>query len=394
MTAAAAAQVQRLSFTQRLRGDLGFLPVLVTLIIIGVYFQLTSNSLFLTPRNLSNVVLQIATIGTLALGVVPVLLLGEIDLSLASVSTFCASLMAVLAERQGLPAGWALLIGILSGTVVGLLNGFFIAVLRVPSFIVTLSGSIAYAGLVLKVLEPNTTLIIRSELINGLANNYLPDSLGIGLPTAALVIYAGFVVYSYFRRQASGLKVQPFYQMLLQLGIVVVVVEGAVTLFESYLGVPESGAIMIGLIIVMWLMLTKTGFGRHVYAVGANAEAALRAGISVTGVRITVFALASTLAAVGGILAASRETAVASQISPTLLLDAIAAAVIGGVSLFGGRGTAWAVVLGALIIGSLENGLALLGGLQSTKDLVEGGVLLFAVTVDALVRRANTRSGR
>jgi D-xylose transport system permease protein len=172
------------------------------------------------------------------------------------------------------------------------------------------------------------------------------------------------------------------------------VVEGAVSLFESYQGVPESGAILIGLILIMWLMLTKTGFGRHIYAVGGNAEAARRTGINVTGVRLTVFALSSTLAAIGGILATSRETAVASQIPSTLLLDAIAAAVIGGVSLFGGRGSAWAVILGALIIGSLENGLALLGGSQATQEIVEGSVLLFAVTVDAFVRRANTRSGR
>jgi D-xylose transport system permease protein len=392
---AAATQVQQLTFVQRLRGDLGFLPVLMTLIVIGAYFQITSpDHIFLSPRNLSNIVLQIATIGTLALGVVPVLLLGEIDLSLASVSTFCASLMAVLSERKGVPAGWAVLIGILSGTAVGLVNGFFIAVLRVPSFIVTLAGSIAYAGLVLKVLEPNTTLIVRSEFINSLAGDYLPDSLGIGLPTAVLVVYVGSLLLNYFIRRRSGLRTKTLVQLLAQIVIAVVVVEGAVSLFESYQGVPESGAILMTLILLMWLILTKTGFGRHIYAVGGNAEAARRTGINVTGVRVTVFALASTLAAIGGILATSRETAVASQIPPTLLLNAIAAAVIGGVSLFGGRGSAWAVVLGALIIGSLENGLALLGGSQATQDIVEGSVLILAVTVDAFVRRANTRSGR
>ncbi|HEY7126733.1 MAG TPA: inner-membrane translocator [Ktedonobacterales bacterium] len=392
---AAAVQVQRLTFVQRLRGDLGFLPVLLTLLVIGAYFQVTSpDHIFLNPRNLSNIVLEIATIGTLALGVVPVLLLGEIDLSLASVSTFCASVMAVLAERKGVPAGLALVAGILSGTVVGLINGFFIAVLRVPSFIVTLAGFIAYAGLVLKVLEPNTTLIVRSQFINGLAGNYLPDTLGIGLPTAALVLYVGSLLLNYFTRRQAGLRTVTIIQLLVQIVIAVAVVEGAVSLFESYQGVPESGAILIGLILIMWLMLTKTGFGRHIYAVGGNAEAARRTGINVTGVRLTVFALSSTLAAIGGILATSRETAVASQIPSTLLLDAIAAAVIGGVSLFGGRGSAWAVILGALIIGSLENGLALLGGSQATQEIVEGSVLLFAVTVDAFVRRANTRSGR
>ncbi len=403
----------QLRMGERLRGDLGFLPVLLTLIVIAVYFQITSpvalngQHIFLSPRNLSNLVLQIATIGMLALGVVPVLLLGEIDLSLASVSTFCACLTAVFVERHGIFPGLAdfaqrlgilpavgIILGILAGTVIGLINGFVIAVLRVPSFIVTLAGSIAYAGLVLKVLEPNTTLIIRSETIDGLANNYLPDALGIGLPTAALVLYAGGLVFNYILRRRAGLKTRTLLQVFLQIVLAAVVVEGAVVLFENYLGVPESGAILIALILIVWLMLKRTGFGRHIYAVGGNAEAARRAGINVVGVRITVFALASTLAAIGGILAASRETAVASQINPTLLLDAIAAAVIGGVSLFGGRGSAWAIVLGALIIGSLENGLTLLGGSQATQDIVEGSVLLFAVIIDALVRRANTRSGR
>jgi D-xylose transport system permease protein len=182
----------------------------------------------------------------------------------------------------------------------------------------------------------------------------------------------------------------------LRCGLALVLVEGAVALFENSSGVPYSTAILFGLIIIFWLILTKTPFGRHVYAVGGNAEAARRAGINVVAVRIVIFALCSMLAAAAGIVNASRGLSVASQVSPSLLLDAIGAAVIGGVSLFGGRGSVWAIVLGVLIIGSLENGLALKSQGSDIKQIVEGLVLLLAVTSDALLRRfqARSRSGK
>ncbi len=169
---------------------------------------------------------------------------------------------------------------------------------------------------------------------------------------------------------------------------------GAVAVFQSYQGVPYSTAIFFGLIALFWLILTKTPFGRHIYAVGGNSEAARRAGINVVSIRITAFTLCSTLAALGGIILASHGTAVASAVDSTLLLNAIAAAVIGGVSLFGGRGSAWAIVLGVLIIGSIINGLALLSQGTDVSEMVEGVVLVIAVTVDALVRRAQARTGR
>ncbi len=183
-------------------------------------------------------------------------------------------------------------------------------------------------------------------------------------------------------------------QVVLQIVVATVLVVGAVVVFQSYQGVPYAAAILFALIVLFWLIMTRTSFGRHVYAVGGSAEAARRAGINVVGIRIACFTLCSTLAAVGGILLASRGTAVASLIDPVLLLNAIAAAVIGGVSLFGGRGSVWAVVLGALIIGSLVNGLALQNQGTDVSEMVEGAVLLIAVTVDALVRRAQQRTGR
>ena len=383
---------------QLLRGDLGFLPVLLTLIIVVVYFSIVSGGIFLQPENISNLMGgQIATIGILGLGSVLVLLLGEIDLSVASVAVLCSVIMAICSERLGLPAGVAILAALLAGAIIGLINGILVAVLRVPAFIVTLAGSIGYAGLLLNLLNGQSTLIINNSFIvaiAGSAKSFLPDYLGIGLPVLAVVLYAASLIVNYMRRRRSGLRTVSGTRVVVQIVITAVVVLGAITVFESYEGVPYPTAILFGFIILFWLILTRTSFGRHIYAVGGNAEAARRAGINVVGVRIAAFTLCSMLAALGGIIEASHGTAVASQIDSTLLLNAIAAAVIGGTSLFGGRGSAWSIVLGILIIGSLVNGLALLSQGTDVSEMVEGAVLVIAVTVDAIVRRAQANTGR
>jgi D-xylose transport system permease protein len=362
-----------------------------------IFFAIATGGIFLSPRNFSELMQEIATIGSLGLGVTLVLLLGEIDLSIASVAVLCSVVMAVLSERAGASGFVAIVAALLAGALIGFINGFFVAILRVPSFIVTLAGSIGYAGLLLTLLNGQDTLIIRSGVILSIAGtptSFLIDPLGIGLPTLGLLLYIVGLLYNYSRRRRAGLRASPLPQLVIQIVLAVVLVEGAVILFESYFGVPNSIAILFALIVLFWLILTKTPFGRHIYAVGGNAEAARRAGINIEVIRIAAFTLCSLLAAVGGILLASRQTAVGSEIPPTLLLDAIAAAVIGGVSLFGGRGSAWAIVLGVLIIGSLENGLTLLNQQTNVKEMIEGLVLLIAVTIDALVRRLQARTGR
>jgi D-xylose transport system permease protein len=390
------AYTPRRTVGQLLRSDLGFLPVLLTLIIVVVYFTIVTGGIFLNPENISNLVGgQIGTIGILGLGSILVLLLGEIDLSVASVSVLCAIIMAVLSERSGAPTWVAILVALLAGALIGFINGVFVAILRVPAFIVTLAGSIGYAGLLLHLLNGQSTLIINNSFINAIAGSpqsFLPNSLGIGLPAIAVILYVAGLIYSYVQRKRSGLRTMSATRLIIQSVVVVVLVMGAVVVFESYQGIPYPTALLIGLIVLFWLILTKTPFGRHVYAVGGNAEAARRAGISVVAIRIAAFTLCSVLAAVAGIVAASRGNSVASQIDPTLLLNAIAAAVIGGVSLFGGRGSVWAIVLGVLIIGSLVNGLALLSQGTDVSEMVEGIVLLLAVTVDAVVRRVQARS--
>ena len=381
---------------QQLRGDLGFIPVLLTLIVIMAFFEVTTNGLFLSPRNLSFLILQNAEIALLSLGVTLVLLLGEIDLSLASVAVLSAVVMGVLSTRLGFPGWAAILVGLLVGAVAGAINGFFIAILRIPSFIVTLAASIAYAGLLLYLLNGQATLILNDPLIIGLSGSpysYLPN-WGIALPIIAVALYIGSLLYEQARRRRTGLRLISPASLYTRIIVSAVLVIGAVILFQSYQGIPYSTALLFGLIILFWLILKRTTFGRHVYAVGGNPEASRRAGINVTYIRIMVFTLCSLLAAVGGIIEASRGNAVASQIDTTLLLNAIAAAVIGGVSLFGGKGSVWNIVLGVLIIGSLVNGLAIKSQGSDVQQMIEGAVLIIAVTVDALIRRAQARTGR
>jgi D-xylose transport system permease protein len=389
----ATASASGAGLISRIRGlignDLGQIPVFIGLIIIAIYFQIAGGGFFLTPQNLTNLVQQIITIAIVALAAVLVLLIGEIDLSLAAVSALCGAFMGVLSARHDFPAWAAILVAILAGLVIGAINGFFISVLRMPSFIVTLAALIFYQGLLLAVLFPQTTLPIRDDAIINIAVTYLPEYLGIGIPIALVALYALSLVISRAARQRAGLPVMTVGQLVFRIGLVAVIVIGLVTFFDNYLGVPLVAIILVALIIIFWLITTRTRFGRHIYAVGGNAEAARRAGIRVVGLRIMIFSLASMLAAVGGILLASRQVSAASQIDQTLLLSAIAAAVIGGVSLFGGRGSVWAVVLGSLIVGSLENGLDLIGQSTAVKNMVEGVVLLVAVLVDALSRRRN-----
>jgi D-xylose transport system permease protein len=387
----AAAPRAKFNLRSLMQGDLGFIPVILTLALITIYFQLTTSGVFLAARNLSNLTQQIVTIGILSIAAVLVLLLGEIDLSLAAVAQACAAIMATVSVYQGWNPWLAMLAGLLAGALIGLVNGFFIAVLRVPSFIVTLAGSIAYSGLLLVVMGRQTTLVVRDPVIRSLAPTYLNPVLGWGIPLVCLGLYALGVWYERRKRSQAGLSVRHSSQMALQLVGAAAVTIILIFLFESYQGVPQAVMIALGLVLLFWIVLRKTPFGRHLYAVGGNAEAARRAGIGVIRMKITVFMLASTLAALAGIMMTSRSTAVATQISSTLLLNAIAAAVIGGVSLFGGRGSVWAVVLGALVIGSLDNGLDLLNQDQSVKNIVQGAVLLLAVTADAVVRRTGLK---
>lgn len=375
----------------RVRGllgsDLGQIPVFIGLILITIYFQIAGNGYFLTPQNLTNLVQQIITIAIVALAAVLVLLIGEIDLSLSAVAYLCGGIMGVLSARHGWPAWAAILAGIVAGLLIGALNGVFIAILRMPSFIVTLAAFIFYQGLLSQILQPQTTLPIRDDAINRIAVTYLDPVTGTILPLVAVAIYAISLIIERNVRQRRGLPVISIGQLAFRIGLVVVVVGALIGFFQAYFGVPLVAVILMALIIIFWIVTTRTRFGRHIYAVGGSAEAARRAGIRVVGLRVAIFSLASMLAAIGGILLASRQVSAAAAVDQSLLLSAIAAAVIGGVSLFGGRGSVWAIVLGSLIVGSLTNGLALTGQPAAVVLMAQGVVLLLAVLVDAIARR-------
>jgi D-xylose transport system permease protein len=376
------------------QGELGNLPVIVGLALIWIIFSL-ANENFLTSGNLTNLALQIAAVGTISVGVVLVLLLGEIDLSVGAVSGLAAGIMAVLNVKQGWPAWAAILAGLGSGALIGLVQGFWTTRFRIPAFVVTLAGLLAWTGALLLVLGETGTVNISDETITGLANTFFVPLDAWLLAIVAIVAYAGLALWQRRRRIAAGLPVGPMRTLIIRIAVLAVVGLAAAAVLAADRGLPLALVIFVGIVVLVEVLIRQTRFGRHVLAVGGNAEAARRAGIRVDDVRLVVFVLASALAAAGGILAAARLFAVnqSSGASDTLLL-AIAAAVIGGTSLFGGRGSALSALLGSLVIGSITNGMLLLGVASSTRFLVTGGVLLLAATVDALSRRGRQAAGR
>ena len=382
-------------FRQRARsGQLGSLPVLLGLVLIWVVFYIAEPR-FLDPRNLTNLMLQIAGVGTIAVGIVLVLLLGEIDLSVGAVSGFAAGVTAVLNVKQGVPGVVAILAGLAVGAIIGLINGLFVTRLGVPSFVVTLAGFLGYTGALIFVLGQTGTVNLRDPGITGLATTFFADPVGWVIGLAAVGVFAAAAFRRRTRRRASGLSAVSTGQLVTQIVVVAVATLGTVAVMNADRGLPLAVLIFLGFVVLFDLITTRSRFGRYIYAVGGNAEAARRAGIGIQTVRLAVFTLGSTMAAAGGILLAARLLAVnQSSGSGTLLLNAIAAAVIGGTSLFGGRGRVWSALLGALVIGSISNGMDLLALSSSIKFMITGAVLLIAVTVDSAARRGERTGGR
>jgi len=375
------------SATHHRGGEYGSRPVLAGLVVIWLILQ-AANPRFLSPANLTNLTLQIATIVVIALGVVLVLMAGEIDLSVGATSGLCAAVMADLNVGHGIAAPIAILAALLTGTLIGAIQGLWVVRFRVPSFVVTLAGLLAWQGLLLLVLGRNGTLNLSDPTIVRLAGTFFT---GPGVWIVAGLVVGGrllFVVRARQRRAGAGLPVPPPAAAVPALAATAGLAFAAAAVFSADRGLPLAVVLSVGLVAVFDFVLTGTRFGRHLQAVGGDAEASRRAGIPVDRVRVAALVLGSVLAATGGILGASRLLAVnQSSGSGDLLLDAIAAAVIGGTSLFGGRGSAWSALLGALVIGSAANGMDLLAVSSSVKFMVTGAVLLVAATVDATSRR-------
>jgi D-xylose transport system permease protein len=374
-----------------LRGEVGAFQVFLALAVIWTIFQL-ANDRFLTAVNLTNLMLQVTAIAIISIGVVLVLLLGEIDLSVGAVSGLCAGITAVLTVQHGWSPELGIVAGLLAGTVIGLINGFFNTFFGIPSFVVTLAGLIAWQGALLQVLGETGTVNLPPSIITDLTSTFYGGGVGWTLAVVVTAATLGVGLLGRRRRKAAGLEGPPLAGILFRTVLVGAAMFIAVAILLSDRGVPLAVLILLALTGLFAFITQRTRFGRHIYAVGGNAEAARRAGIRINRVRMMVFAIASTMAAAGGIMAASRLIAVnQSSGSGDVLLNAIAGPVIAGTSLFGGRGTIWSALLGALVIGSISNGMDLLGLQSSVKFMITGGVLLAAVTLDALARRQRSQ---
>jgi D-xylose transport system permease protein len=377
-----------------IQGDLAELRVVIALAVIWLIFY-TQEDRFLSSVNLTNLVLQATAVGLVAVGVVLVLLLGEIDLSVGAVSGLCAAIMAVLVEQEGWSPYLGIAAGVLAGTAIGLFQGSVFTRFGIPSFVVTLAGLLAWPGAQLEVLGETGTVNLTNSKITGLTSTFYSDTVGWIFAVLSIAAFAAYTLVGRQRRLREGLSAPPLGTLVLRIVLVAVVVLVAIWVLNDDRGLPLAVLILVGFVLLFFYITTRTKFGRHIFAVGGNAEAARRAGISVSRVRVIVFMLASTMAAIGGIMAASRLLAVnQSSGSGEFLLLAIAAPVIAGTSLFGGRGSVWHALLGALVIQSILNGMDLLGWETAVKFMVTGAVLLAAVMVDAIARRQRQVAGR
>ena len=374
--------------------DFGILPILLGIILVWAIFQIANNH-FLSPLNLTNLMLQIAASGTITVGIILVLLLGDLDLSVGSVSGLCAGIMAVLNVKAGWPGPLAVLAGILAGVLIGLFQGYWIVKIRVPAFIVTLAGMLGWEGALLLVLGNTGTVNVRDHFILSLAGTFFPPLVGWIVAAVAIVASIGLLVAGRRDRIKNGLSASPLSLLVVKLVLISAAIIGAVEVMNSNRGLPSAVVIFVGLVVIFNIITKRTTFGRYLYAVGGNADAARRAGINVDRIRITVFTLASTMAAVGGILAASRLLAVnQASGSGDLQMNTIAAAVIGGTSLFGGVGNVWSALIGSIMIGSISNGMDLLAFPSSIKFIITAAVLVISVTIDAVSKRKREAKGK
>jgi D-xylose transport system permease protein len=379
-------------------GELGTLPIIVGLVVILITFALLEENFF-TERNFTNLLLQMAAVATIAIGVVFVLLIGEIDLSVAFVSAVGGVVMTLLLrpDDPGWPWWLAIAVALLCTTAIGFLHALVITKAGVPSFVVTLAGFLIWSGVVLILTTQYSTagtIRIQDDTVIGIANDFLSDLWGWILGGLVVAAFALFQFRTALTRRARGLAAKPASLVALQTAGLAAVTFAAIWYANQDRGVPTV-AVILGILLAFWsFVASRTRFGRHVYAVGGNAEAARRAGINVDRVRMAVFMISGFMAGVGGIMLASRLRSVATNTGGgNLLLLVIAAAVIGGTSLFGGTGRVIAALLGALVIASIQNGMDLLGLASGTKFVITGLVLLGAVLVDAFSKRRRAARG-
>jgi D-xylose transport system permease protein len=389
-------------------GNLGVLPIVVGLILIVTFFSFKATNFF-SADNFSNVIVQMAGTCMLAYGVVFVLLLGEIDLSIGYLSGLAA---VSVAELQNPGTGNSLpysliapVVGLLAIPIaiaivgaIGAAQGAVVAKVGVPSFVVTLAGLLIWQGVILQVLGIQGTVIIQDKWINDTAYYYFSPVGGWIVAAIIVGLYAASALVHVVGLRRAGLEIRSPWTIVAKVVGVAVASFGTVAICNHAKvpnGLPLAGVLVVIFLVALTFLAKRTSFGRHVYAVGGNAEAARRAGINVPRIRILVFMISGVMAGVGGIILAANVNSVDLNVGGgTLLLDAISAAVIGGVSLFGGRGEVRGALLGALVIATVSNGLNTAGYAPGTIYIVTGIILLLAVTLDTVARRLQVRSGR
>ena len=384
-------------FFDRVRsGDLGSLPVVVGLAIIWTVFQ-TLNPVFLSSNNLVNLLFDSSTTGVISLGIVCILMVGEIDLSVGSVSGFASAVVGVLWVNAGWNPAVAILVALAVGAVMGSLYAALYNRLGMPSFVSTLAGLLAVLGFQLYILGASGSINLPygSPIVNLGQSLVMPHVVAYVLAALPGAIYFYTGVRTAARRREAGLTPPSTAGILARALVLSVALELVVYYLNGDRGIPWMFGLFVVLVIAMDYALRRTKWGRSMTAVGGNREAARRAGIDVRGVYLSAFVLCSTLAALGGVLSAAR-LASASQQAGTgdVNLNAIAAAVIGGTSLFGGRGSAYSALLGIIVIQSIASGLTLLDLSSSLRYMITGGVLAIAVIVDSLARRSRVSHGR
>lgn len=385
------------AFLSRVRsGDLGSLPVVVGLILICTVFE-SLNDVFLSSSNIVNLLYDSSTTGVISLGIVCILMVGEIDLSVGSVSGFSSALVGVLWVNAGWPVALAIVAAVMAGAAIGCIYAFLFNRFGMPSFVSTLAGLLAVLGLQLYLLGESGSINLPygSPLVNFGQSLFMPAWLAYLVAALAGVGLFSTGYRTALRRRAANLSAQTMKVILARAVIVTIILLAAVFYLDQNRGVPWMLCFFVGLVVLLDYGLVRTKWGRQVKAVGGNREAARRAGINVRGVYTSAFVLCSVFAAIGGILSSAR-LASASQQAGTgdVNLDAIAAAVIGGTSLFGGRGSAYSALLGIIVIQAISSGLTLLDLSSSLRYMITGGVLAIAVIVDSLARRSRASHGR
>jgi D-xylose transport system permease protein len=386
-------------------GDVGALPAVLGLVVLVAVFSILRPSTFTNAFNFANLIQQSAAVIVIAMGLVFVLLLGEIDLSAGYAAGVAAAIMGLVVTKYGWPWWGGVLACLLTGAVIGTCIGVLVARLGIPSFVVTLAAFLGLQGVLLQIIGEGGTIAIRDKVLLAVNNNNMPVWLGWTLYVVVIGAYALMTIRRAARRRADGLQAEASSVVIAKI-VVLAVLLGVATYYlsiersrnptvSSIKGVPDVVALLLVLLVGLTFLLSRTALGRHIYAVGGNTEAARRAGINVPQVKLFCFITCSTLAGVAGILLASRD----NSISPTTggastLLYAVGAAVIGGTSLFGGKGRIIDAILGGLVIGVIINGMGLLDQPSSVVFMVTGAVLLVAASVDAISRRRAASTGR